>query len=146
MRSTHCFAQMSSLTAIDEVHPLTGLSVVNGETLEEIRRRYPGAEILSWDEFTARKEAALAYPPVKIDEEQWTYALEVLPPCRWHNGPDWNSFHVSELVSGRMATWYIRHAGRYWECCQRCDISREALYDLVRRAEHEMEQDRLSDY
>ncbi len=143
MNSTHCFAQMSSLSAIDEVHPVTGLSVLRGETLEQVRVRYPGAEIMDWDTFIARKEAALATPPLEVDEERWTYALEVLPPARWHNGPDWNSFHISEAVSGNIVTWYIRHAGRYWECCQSCFIKRDALHALVVQAEHEIEQERL---
>ena len=138
MLSTHCFAQMSTLTAIDEVHPVTGLSGIRGETLERVRQRYPGAEIMTWDDFIARKESALTTTPTEIDEERWFYALEVLPPHRWDNGKDWNSFHISEAVSGNMVNWYIRHAGRYWECCRSCFIKRESLYALVMEAEREL--------
>ncbi|HUJ08545.1 MAG TPA: hypothetical protein VL171_00825 [Verrucomicrobiae bacterium] len=126
---------MSTLTAIDEVHPRTSRSVCNNETLEEIQKRYPGAEVMAWDDFITRKEKALSTGPVEIDEGKWFYALEVLPPARWHNGTEWNSFHLSELVSGRIASWYIRHKGRYWECQQCCDIERGALHALVLIAE-----------
>ncbi len=139
MRATHVFAQMSTLTAVDEVHPLTGRSVIEGQTLEEIQQRYPGAEVMEWDEFIDRKEKAQSTLPVEVTEERWNYALEVLPPARWHNGSDWNSFHISELLSGRIATWWVRHyvnhQARYWECNQRCDVRRLALYQLVLDAE-----------
>jgi hypothetical protein len=135
MKSTQVFVQMSTLTSIDEVHPVTGRSVIKDETLEQIQARYPGAEIMTWDRFIERKEKALCADPVEITKEKWWYALEVLPPTKWYNDREWNSFLLSELLSGRVGHWYVRHAGRYWEVTQRDDIDRAMLHQMVLDAE-----------
>lgn len=68
---------------IDAIHPETGRSLVNGQTLEEMRERYPAIEIVNIDDWCAAKGARQDSPVEweEITEEKYNYFLEVLPPA-----------------------------------------------------------------
>ena len=51
MNYTHAFAVPGEDSIIDCINPNTGNSCINGETLEQIRLRYPKAEIVSMEAF-----------------------------------------------------------------------------------------------
>ena len=118
MRSTHCFAQMSSLACIDEVNPETGRSAISGQTFDEIKSRYPGAKIMTWEDFIGQKEKQLVSDPVEITEESFMYYLEVLPPQNWQrgivDGQHVDSFEVMEQLSGRVTQICCHASGKYW--------------------------------
>lgn len=52
--------------------------------------------------------------PIEQTEEQFWDALEVLPPCRWHNHRCVELFHVSELLTMDLASWHARIGDRYF--------------------------------
>lgn len=77
------FAVPGDSNIIDVVNPVTGKSWVFGETLEEIRLRYPGAEIVNLEEFWKAKAEQQDAPVEWIEEtgDQHWEMLEVLPPA-----------------------------------------------------------------
>jgi hypothetical protein len=48
-------------------------------------------------------------PVTEITREQYWYALEVLPPCRWRGiGDSFETFHISERVTANIVNWYCQ--------------------------------------
>ena len=71
-------------TIIDNAIDRNGVLVghYSGETLEQIRLRYPGAALGEWVDVYAEAEASCKTEPVEITEEEFLKALSVLPPVR----------------------------------------------------------------
>lgn len=111
---THVFVQ-GPMICIDIVNPETGRSAVNHETLDEIRLRYPGAEIAEFHSWAAAKERALCTEPVEITEDRFMEMLEVLPPQNWQRGKGCESFELSEHFSGRVTSIFCRFGPEYFE-------------------------------
>ena len=85
---TEAFAVPGSDTMIDLLHPVTGRSTINGQSLEEIRQRYPNAEIVNVEVFLAAK-AARQDSPIEwseTTEERYDDMLNCLPPAFYGNG------------------------------------------------------------
>lgn len=107
------------MTCIDTVlHD--GRGQYSRENLEEIRVRYPGAEIADLDEWTAAKEKALCTEPQEITEERFMEMLEVLPPQRWRrchttDGVFVQSFELSEHLSGCVTSIYCQVGPKFYE-------------------------------
>lgn len=112
---THYFWEPGATSAIDCVHPITGLSLVNGETLEQIRERYPNAIITELDAILKAEADFFKQAPVEIDAEKWDYMLNVLPPVQWTNEHGAETFKMSEMTSGTITTIFCRIGNRYFE-------------------------------
>lgn len=100
--SPQCFAVPGEGNIIDTINAETGRSQINGENLEEIRRRYPRAEVMALNDWTTQR-AALQNTPVtwnETTEEVYHEMLEVLPPAAWHNG----AFLVGEASDHSYST------------------------------------------
>lgn len=77
------FAVPGEDSLIDVIRPETGRSWIQDQTLEQIRERYPGAEVVNIEAFCAAK-AARQDTPIQWDEttaEHYWEMLEVLPPA-----------------------------------------------------------------
>ena len=91
------------------------LSFYSGETLDELRKRYPTAEIGDMDSVLAEKENMMRTDPVECTEEDFWNALECLPPFDWQRtGSIGESFKLVERTSGRMTSIYARIGSKYW--------------------------------
>lgn len=81
-----CFAVPESDIMIDVLHPVTGLTVCFGKTLEQVRAErpeYANAERMTVDEF-CRQKAARQHTPITwapTTEDRFLEMLEVLPPA-----------------------------------------------------------------
>lgn len=105
---TECFAVPGEDSVIDMRHPVTGLSMVNGETLEQVQARYPAAVVIAWETWRAEK-AARQNQPVEwreCSEARYMDMLEVLPPA--HMEP--RGFLVGEPWDHDAATGRPRFA------------------------------------
>jgi hypothetical protein len=71
-------------------------------------------EVMHFDEFLKRKADRLLTPIEEISEENYYYALEVLPPMNWgvHNGI--SSFFMSEFTDGNYTSQYAKRGGKYY--------------------------------
>lgn len=99
-------------SVIDMVHPDTGRSIVYGETLEQIRARYPGAVVVNFDAWMAAK-AERQHTPVEwreCSEARYHEMLNVLPPAFWQGG----LFLVGEPSDHDAGTGQPRYAA-FWK-------------------------------
>lgn len=88
-RITHCFAVPDSESIIDVVNPDTGRSHIRNETLEQVRERYPGAELVSLAGHVECKAARQDAEPKEwreCTEERYHDMLGALPPAAMVNG------------------------------------------------------------
>lgn len=96
------FAVPGERTIIDGVHPVTGRSVINAETLDEIRQRYPGAVRMSWADWQAdaasRQHTPVTWHPTTA--AQYDDMRDVLPPAAWMA----DAFLVGEPADHCVAT------------------------------------------
>ena len=96
-------------TLIDTIHPGTGLSWCFGETLDQIRRRYPGAVEVDIAEFCAdkgrRQDTKITW--AECTEEKYMEMLEVLPPAAMGNG----GFLVGEPMDHHAGNGQPRFSG-----------------------------------
>jgi hypothetical protein len=82
MDAEQAFAVPGSDSIVDVIHPATGKSWIAGETLEQIRLRYPGAEVVNFDEWCKAKGDRQNSPVAwtEVSEKQYWDWLECLPP------------------------------------------------------------------
>lgn len=98
--------------AVDRAGVLVGQ--FSGETLEQIRLRYPGAALGEWDDVYAETEASCKTEPAEITEDKFLKALNVLPPIRWTQRSDSESFKISERLYGSITAIYARVGNRFY--------------------------------
>jgi hypothetical protein len=103
---------------IDEINPETGRSRVYGQTLEEIRQRYPTATTIAWRDWLAEKargqQTPIAWQPTT--REQYHRMLEILPPVAWQAdgfmvGEPYD--HCAETGRARFTAYRVRGSGDY---------------------------------
>lgn len=124
---THAFAEPGAGNLIDVINPNTGKSSVYGETLDQIRKRYPTAEIVEIDAWEIAKGAKQDQPVQWKDttEERYFEMLNCLPPAAMFSG----YFLVGEpwdhhAVSGRPRYAAFGHIhGRYVEASRPMTIA-----------------------
>jgi hypothetical protein len=89
------------------------------ETLEEIQARYPGAEVMEYEEASKLHEAAqiakYCKPLQVIDHDHYMYMLEVLPPVAWTRDSDGESFKLCERTTGNLTAIIVKYRGVYYE-------------------------------
>jgi hypothetical protein len=109
MDATEAFAVPGEDSLIDCILPATGRSWINDETLEQIRERYPKAEVVNIEEFCKAK-AEKQDSPVEWSEvthEKYTEMLEVLPPADYNR--HFSAFLVGEPWDHHATTGQPRY-------------------------------------
>lgn len=135
---THCFFQPPTEpgrmgTLVDVIQPDTGLSYFSSEDLHQVAMRHPGVEVWLIQAVQDFREQVGRTEPEEITREQWTEALEVLPPNYWeHRGP-FESFQCSEHFSGRLTATYLRRGSRCWTFRDVAGIGIDAIIERVRQ-------------
>ena len=108
-RMTHCFVGRrydgnlkGSLVAIDGMHPDTGKSLINADTLEDIQARdkYTEVQIMKWETYYDQEQEEAKQDVTATTEGRFNEMLECLPPLGWRNGSGAESFKVSEMWTG----------------------------------------------
>lgn len=88
MTCTHVYAIPGAHCVIDQVHPVTGLTVILGLTRAEVLKRDPGAVLISWDDWLAqqaeRQHTPITWTPTTA--EKYEEMLNILPPAGWMRG------------------------------------------------------------
>lgn len=97
-----------------------GRGTYSGETLDEIRARYPDARLMDDDEYNRIHAAYWTSEPVEITEDEYVDALEALPPLQWRRGDYAETFKMSEFLSGSITGIYCRLGRRYF--CFNADV------------------------
>ena len=126
LEPTHCYAVPGENSIIDAVNPTTGLSWYNGETLEQVRLRYPLAELMLLDDYCTakyeRQNSAIVWN--EISQEQYDEWFECLPPAAWGH----RAFLVGEPSDHCAKTG----RPRYHACRMVGDIAQAASRPMTR--------------
>lgn len=112
---------------IDDINPTTGKGLYSGESLDQMRKRYPNIQLQDLDEVVEQQETALRTAPSMITEEQYVDALEALPPVNWVRLGNTESFTFSERHSGRITTIYARVGKTCWSFLDVYSIGHHAI-------------------
>ncbi len=122
------------ITAQDAVHPVTGKGLYSGKTLDEYRAEYPDMRVMCWDEYIVQHEACFKSAPKEITEEQFFYALEVLPPDNWVRGDDCESFKMCERTTGSITGIYARIGRKFFQMYDSYRMKHAAIIAACRAA------------
>lgn len=98
------------------------------------------------DALTDRWMAGQITDPVEEDSEAFWYALEVLPPCRWHTRRGVELFHISERISHDLVNWHARVGDRYFTMVHHDGADSDVLADAVNHAASAPEAQTLATY
>lgn len=116
---------------IDTINPLTGKSSCCGQSLEEMRARYPDIAQATLYEVVEKQEDLLRTAPEMIAEDRWMEALEMLPPSNWVRQGQSESFKFAEHYTGRITSIYARVCGTYWTFMDRCDVTHQQILERI---------------
>lgn len=131
---TKAFAEPGASSIIDLVMPDGVTGAYSHETLEQIRSRYPKAEVVDFAEHCARAVAGFVTEPEEITEERWDYLLNVLPPARWVRRGGAESFELSERTYADVTTCAVRLGDRCYAWQGFCGMSHEDKVETVKAA------------
>lgn len=101
------YAVPNARNLIDTIDETTGLTSISKETLEEVRKRHPGAELVDVDQWCEAKQREQLSPITwqETDEETYWEMLECLPPATMAGG----AFLVGEPMDHLAATGEARY-------------------------------------
>ena len=109
-----------------------------GMTLEEYEAstgiKYRVVDDDELDKINDEYEESLITAAVVVSEEKFEYALNVLPPERWHTHLGVNLFHVCEPLTGNLVEWYARIHGRHYLFIDRALASSDHLVNKVMKS------------
>lgn len=106
-----------------------------GESLEEVRVRYPTVVLGDLDAVVAEKEKMMRTEPDSITENDFWDALECLPPLDWqHTGSIGESFKLVERTSGRMTRIYARIGTSFWSFTDVDNLPHTEIMNKVKAA------------
>jgi hypothetical protein len=98
-------------TCTDENPPR---SHIYGNTLPEIRQRYPDAVMMNLDNACTIMDEKNRLPVSETTEAEFWEMLETLPPAGWKRDATGESFKMSELYSGNITSIYACIKGHYF--------------------------------
>lgn len=112
-----------------------GKGLYGKETLDQVKIRYPDAEMISIDEAITRTDAAFRHPPTRVTRERYLQMLEVLPPVDWRGiGSTAESFKLSERTCGNITAIFCRIGESYWELQDDITLPHAEIVARVRAA------------
>ena len=111
--------------------PIDTASLVNGqwkselsqENLQQLRLRYPTAQLFERHEWVTAAENALIRAPRLISEQEFDIQLAVLPPMNWVRTANTASFQISERITGRIVHIYAQYLGRHFHLIDRMTLT-----------------------
>ncbi len=123
-------------TIIDNAIDRSGVLVghYSGETLEKIRLRHPDAALGEWDDVYAEIEASCKTEPIAISADEFLKALNVLPPVRWTQRSDSESFKILERLYGSITAIYARIEDRYYTFSDNIALPHDEVVSHIRQS------------
>lgn len=131
MKSEFCFVQPEQFNIIDTCQVRAGDTVMcgdwSGETLEQVRLRYPGAIMANFEEWCQKKEQSFCHGPQQTTKERFWDMLEVLPPVGWKTTESGESFKLSERTSGLITAIFCRIGDNYFELYDKITLGHDEI-------------------
>jgi len=121
----------STHSVIDEVRP-DGLTIWGRKTYGQIVSEYPDVVKIPFDRALALNDAKYLDEPTKrITEDDWDDALNVLPPMKWNRYTEFETFMMSECITGDITRVYARIGDDYVRFNGRTSMTH---FEIVTRA------------
>lgn len=133
--STRVWFDHDTQKSIDEVFVREdgeAVGLYSRETKEQFAKRYPNIGLMGVEAAMAAERLPHLTGPQEIDEDKYTYALEVLPPCRFVVAERVQSFFVSEAVTMDIHAWYVRLGRRFFTLQQSRAMKTDEIVQLCR--------------
>ncbi|MCR4319791.1 MAG: DUF1419 domain-containing protein [Candidatus Brocadiaceae bacterium] len=108
---------------------IDGKGQYSGESLEQMRLRYPGAEIGELGAVSEYSENCFKSAAVEITEDRFIEMLEVLPPINWVHENGSESFKISERTYGNITAIFARIGERYFELSDSIFLSHQQIME-----------------
>lgn len=106
-----------------------GIDTYNNKTKAEYIAE--GYDVLTMDDFVDYcnkwEDENLCDDWKEITEEEYDYALNVLPPVKWYNG----GFFISERYTSDISAFYQELNGKYFTSLQRWSTPREQIMESL---------------
>lgn len=106
------------------------VAYTDGMTVAEYAAERGPVRVIGDEELNSLIEectVSLVTDPTEETEEQFWYALEVLPPCRWRTVRGIEMFHISERITLDLVSWHARIGGRYFTFNDRAGANMDDL-------------------
>lgn len=105
------------------------------QTLEEIRQRYPNAQLGTADDVQKIRDNKMKSEPVEITKADYDAAMDVLPPHDLSADVRGASFKSSEPLSGSLTAIYAydRQKDIYWTFNDSMTLRHDAIMKRVQR-------------
>ena len=121
------YVQPGAKHLIDTIDGATGLTSICKETFEQLRERYPDAQVVDVDQWCEEKQREQLAPITwqETDKESYWEMLEVLPPERMAGG----AFLVGEPMDHLAATgestfeMFRKQGAKYYVCSRPVTIA-----------------------
>ena len=114
-----------------------GRGVYSGETLAEIRKRYPGARLMDFEDAShaARcdNRVRLCTGPREIPESKFHEMLGCLPPVDWRSDGDTESFKMSERTIDTLTGIFCRIGKKYFTLTEDIRTPHARIVELCRQ-------------
>lgn len=122
---TMLFAEPGSPWPIDTASLVNGqwVSELRQESLQQLRLRYPTAQLFERHEWIAAAEKALIRPPRLISAREFDDQLTILPPVNWVHTANTSSFQISERITGRIVHIYAQYLGHHFHLVDRSTLT-----------------------
>jgi hypothetical protein len=99
----------------------------------EVQREHPEVKILTWEEVEPMLEAAaiaaFVSSPVLISEERFNEMFDVLPPMRWKQRSESESFMLSEATYGNIRPIFCRINDTHYEMSDFSSLSHDEIVE-----------------
>ena len=111
-----------------------GLTVAQYEEAHNVKLRViDDAEL---ERLVETYTATLITDPIARTREQFNYALNVLPPCRYGERAGWTFFHVVERLTYDIVEWNARKGDKCFCFNDRASVSVDYLIAKLAKASH----------
>lgn len=136
---TMLFAEPGSPWPIDSASLVNGqwVSELQQESLQQLRLRYPNAQLYERHEWIAAAEKALIRPPRRISEREFDDQLTILPPVNWVRTANTDSFQISERITGRIVHIYARYLGQHFHLVDRSTLTHAEIIAKCHRCQRD---------
>lgn len=130
-----CYYVPGELHIYDLIHPTTGLTLHFKKDEAAVKADKPGVVRMPFDDAMAqiseKQRAAYVKPVSEIRQEDFTYALEVLPPVGWRSARGVESFKMSERTCGNITGIFARCGDRFFAMSDSITLPAEEIADRV---------------
>ncbi|MDJ0637170.1 MAG: hypothetical protein QNJ34_28615 [Xenococcaceae cyanobacterium MO_188.B29] len=131
-QSEYCFFDPEESKIIDYLREDNLTTLIERQTLEQVRESYPEAIKLKIEKAWTLYEEAAITKPEEITEEEFDWLLNVLPPKNWWHGNNCESFIMIEHDRGSVTRICVRDGQKYYKFSERNSLTPYQILDKIR--------------